>query len=163
MKREFNTIEIMKKLFLLLLLLPLLAISQNKVGINTQTPRATLEVNGDVMLKAEIGTVTDTILVIREGKVYKVPASYYQYTPPTNCPLLVTGAGQSTGYYLKFQSAVPIVNPNQTLVIQGKVFQPAGTWVAGNTYFYSYTNTSGQPLNINQPFTVNFTGQQCNY
>jgi hypothetical protein len=76
---------------------------------------------------------------------------------------LVTGQGQSNGYYLKFQSNIPIVNPNATLVIQGKTFQPAGTWVSGNTYFYSYTNTSGSALNINQPFQVNFTGQICQY
>jgi hypothetical protein len=138
--------------------------SGKRVGINTTTPEATLHVNGDMIIeKAEIGLVTDTILVIRKGRIYKVPASHYQYTPPTNCPLLITGQGQSTGYYLKFQSAVPITSPNATLVIQGKTFQPAGTWVQGNQYFYSYTNTSGSPLNINQPFTVNFAGQQCNY
>jgi hypothetical protein len=151
----------MKKLFLLLLL-PTLAISQN-VGIGTKNPTAKLEVNGNVKLKASIGTVNDTILVIRNGEIMKVPASFYQYTPPTNCPLLVTGQGQSNGYYLKFQSNVPIVNPSATLVIQGKTFQAAGTWVSSNTYFYSYTNTSGSPLNINQPFTVNFTGQICQY
>lgn len=152
----------MKKL-ILLLFLPTMAIAQN-VGIGTTTPTAKLEVNGNVKIKASYGTVNDTILVIRNGEILKVPASFYQTVPPpTNCPLLVTGQGQSTGYYLKFQSATPIVNPNATLVIQGKVFQPAGNWTQGNTYFYSYTNTSGVPLNINQSFSVNFTGQNCQY
>ena len=152
------------KTFLLFLLLPIMAIAQQKLGINTTTPQATLDINGNVIIRnLPIGTVEDTILVIRNGEIMKVPASYYQYTPPTNCPILITGQGQSNGYLLKFKSNVAILNPSASLVIDSKTFQPAGNWTAGNNYFYTYTNVSGVPLNINVPFNVNFSGQICNY
>lgn len=147
----------MKKL-LFLLLLPMMSFSQ--VGINTKTPTATLEVNGDVKIRATIGTINDTILVIRDNKIYKVPASYY-YTLQNSCPVLVVN--QSSGYYLLFQSVSSIDNPNNPITVQGKTFTSAGTWIVDNTYYFSYTNTTGVAVNINQPFTVLFGNQSCNY
>lgn len=146
------------KTILLFLLIPMMSFSQ--VGINTKTPTATLEVNGDVKIRATIGTINDTILVIRNNKIYKVPASYY-YTLQNSCPVLVVN--QSSGYYLLFQSVSSIDNPNNPITVQGKTFTSAGTWIVDNTYYFSYTNTTGIAININQPFTVMFGNQSCNY
>lgn len=148
----------MKKL-LFLLLLPTITLSQN-VGINTKTPTSTLEVNGNVKIRASIGTINDTILVIRNKEILKVPASYY-YTLQNSCPVLVVN--QSSGYYLLFQSVSSIDNPNNPITVQGKTFTSAGTWIVDNTYYFSYTNTTGVAVNINQPFTVVFGNQSCNY
>lgn len=149
----------MKKLITILLLLPLMAMAQN-VGINTKNPRTTLDVNGHLMIKASIGTTSDTILVIRKDQVLKVPASAY-YTLQNACPLFQRS--QSSGYYLLFKSASSIDNPNNALVIQNKTFVSAGTWIENNTYYFSYTNTSGIPININELLVVSFGNQTCSY
>lgn len=148
----------MKTILLTLLLIPTILFSQ--VGINTKTPTATLHINGDVKLKATIGTISDTILVIRNDLIYKVPASYY-YTLQNDCPTFKRS--QSSGYYLLFESVSSIDNPNNPITVQGKTFTSAGTWIVDNTYYFSYTNTTGIAININQPFTVMFGNQSCNY
>lgn len=146
---------------LLLLLLPIIAISQ--VGINTTTPTATLHVMGNLKIKASQGAVTDSILVIRNNEVMKVAVSEYYVMQPVQsvCPDLQRS--QSSGYHLLFKSNSSIENPNSAITIQGISFVSAGTWISNNEYFFSYSNTTGTPLNINSPFTVSFGSQICEY
>ena len=41
-------------------------------------------------------------------------------------------------------------------------FVSAGTYIENNTTYYTYTNTSGQPLDITN-FSVLFDTHLCNY
>lgn len=153
----------MKKL--ILLLFPIVTLSQTnpysgKVGINTQTPTTTLDVNGNLRIRQlDNGNISDSILVVNNGKVKKIAVSDLMQ-PQNSCPTFVKN--QSTGFYLLFTSSSSIQNPNNSLTIQGKTFVSAGTWIANNTYYFSYSNTSGNSININN-FVVNFGSQQCHY
>lgn len=75
-----------------------------------------------------------------------------------NCPKLE----QKSGYYLLFKSDASIPSPNKALTIDGKLFASAGTWIENNTYYYSYTNITGQALNLNK-FNVDFNGLSCEF
>ena len=148
----------MKKL--LLLLLPIGLYSQ--VGINTTTPVETLDVNGTLAVRnTPTATSNYSILVIDETtkQVKKISASTLSSNSGT-CPNFLKT--QSNGYYLLFSSPSSIPNPNNSLVINGLNFVSAGTWISNNTYYYSYSNTSGTALNINN-FTVTFTTLTCSY
>lgn len=148
----------MKILLLILSILPGALLAQ--VGINTTTPTKTLDVNGEMRIRiVPQGDTTDNILVVdSQGNIRKLPISSLQVTN-SMCPNL---HNTSTGYYLLFTSTSSIPNPNNSLVISGKTFVSAGTWISNNTYYYSYTNTSGQPININS-FSVDFTNLHCTY
>lgn len=147
----------MKKL-ILILLIPLLSFSQ--IGINTKAPTSTLEVNGNLKIRASIGAINDTILVIRNNEVLKVPASYYT-TMQDACPLFKRS--QSSGYYLLFESISSISNPNNSIKVNEQTFTNAGAWIENNKYYYSYTNVSGTAVNINGLLTVKFSSQICTY
>lgn len=151
----------MKKL--LFLLLPLTVYSQaTGVGVNTTSPEQTLDVNGTMAIRTvPVTTSNYSVLVIDETtkQVKKVSLSTLNASMGT-CPNFVKS--QSNGYYLLFSSPSSIPNPNNSLVINGLNFAWAGTWTSNNTYYYSYTNTSGTPLNINN-FSVTFTSITCNY
>lgn len=142
---------------ILLILIPTIVFSQ--VGINTAQPTATLDVNGNLRIRKVLqGSVSDSILVINNGYVKKIALSQLQISNNV-CPNLDSS---STGYYLLFKSTSSIPNPNNSLVISGKNFVSAGTWVNNNTYYYSYSNTSGQSINVNN-FSVDFTNLHCTY
>lgn len=162
----------MKKL--LFVLLPILSFSQ--VGIQTQTPKATLHVigknifeqtqqtleakatvhiNGDLIISnTPLMSSPEYMLVIDpadNNRVKKVLISSIMGNTGT-CPTFLRN--QSSGYILKFESIASIPNPTTPIIIQGKTFNPAGTYTQNNMYYYSYTNITGSPLNINQPFSI---------
>lgn len=147
----------MKKL--IILLIPAFGLAQytGHVGINLTTPSATLHVNGNVKLKASQGLPTDSILVIRNNEVLKIASSSLTQG---KCPSFKYA--QSNGYSLVFTSTESIPNPNNNLTIEGKNFVSAGAYINSNLYYFQYSNTTGQPININI-FTVNFSGLICNY
>lgn len=149
----------MKKL-IITLLFPTLAFSQ--VGVNTKNPTATLDVNGNVRVRQiPTGTTNDSILVVSNGYLRKIAlSSVIQPQNAGTCPNFVKN--QSNGYYLLFKSSASIQSPNNPLTINILPFVSAGTWIQSNTYYYSYSGTSGQPLNINN-FTVNFGSLTCVY
>lgn len=151
----------MKKL--LFIFFPVLIFSQydGKVVINTDQPTATFDVAGNARFR-NITEVTTTIYLLatdEDGNVIKIKASAIVPTQGI-CPNFLRD--ESNPYYLKFSSSSSIPNPNSALVIEGLNFVSAGTWIAENNYFYSYSNTTGQPLNIND-FSVNFGSGVCNY
>lgn len=129
--------EILKQFRALpLLLLPFLGFSQ--VGINTETPQATLDVAGNLRVQ-NVQSGTGKILVIDDnGFVHKAELSGL-----IKCPKL---ENQSTPYYLLFSSQSSIPNPNNPVLINGLNWSSAGTWISNNMYYFSYTNTSGNPL-----------------
>lgn len=142
---------------LLFLLISIMTFSQ--VGIKTTQPTATLDVNGNLRVRKVIqGSISDSILVVNNGYVKKIALSQLQINSNT-CPNL---SNTSTGYYLLFTSTSSIPNPNSSLTISGKNFVSAGTWISNNTYYYSYSNTTGQPINVNN-FSVDFTNLHCTY
>lgn len=147
----------MKKL--LFLLLPAIGFSQ--VGIQTTTPTETLDVNGTFRTR-DIPLVTTAEYVIvtnADGVHRKVLLSSLTQNPGT-CPNFLLN--QSSGYHIKFSSPSSVPNPNNALTIQGKNFIPAGASISNNTYFYSWSNTTGQAINIDN-MTVNFSGLICTY
>lgn len=150
----------MKKL--LFLLLPAIGFSQ--VGIQTQTflPGEIFRVAGGTVTYENIPPVTTAQYVMvtdSEGRQMKLLLSSLLSIPQT-CPNFIKN--ESNGYYLKFSSASSIPNPNNSLSINGILFVQSGSWIANNTYFYSWSNFTGTPLNINN-FTVNFGNQICTY
>lgn len=108
----------------------------------------------------KLGTTNDTILVIRNNEILKVPASYYN-TLQDACPLFKKE--QSTANYLLFESTSSIGNPNNSITVNGNTFISANAWIEKNRYYYSYTNVSGKPVNINQLLSVKFGNQICTY
>lgn len=156
----------MKKL--IFLCLPIFGMSQ--VGINTTIPQAgtalhvSAGINGSTVKIDDLPLVTSATYVIvtdADGILKKMLLSSLTGTPPAGCPTLLRN--ESHDYYLKFSSTSSIQNPNSSVVVNGVTWGFAGTYNQNNLYYYSYTNTSGQGLNINNPFTVQFGSQQCNY
>ena len=145
--------------YLLFLLIPFLGLGQ--VGINTTSPTETFDINGTLRVRnVPEGAVEDYILVVDNGGVVKkIPLSSLSQNS-FKCPNLVRKS--SSGYYLLFESESSINKPNDAVTIDDKRFISAGTWIENNTYYYSYTNTFGKPIDINE-FTVNFSGQICKY
>lgn len=147
---------------LLLIIIPIIINCQynGKVGINTSEPLATLDVNGTLRVRdLPQGSKLDKILVVNNGEVRQVSASEF-FTPVNKCPIFLKT--ESSGYYLKFKSDSSIPNPNNPLIIEGLNFTSAGTWIAENNYFYSYSNISGQSLNLID-FKVYFGSGVCAY
>lgn len=153
----------MKKLFLAILL-PVLGFGQSfpGVGINTTTPTEALDVNGKIKSQdIPLVTSADYVLVTNADGVHRKMLLSSLSQNAGTCPNF--NRNQSNGYFLLFESSSSIQNPNNSLVIQGKTFVSAGTYIQNNTYYFSYTNTSGSALNINSPFSVNFGTLTCNY
>lgn len=147
----------MKKL--LFLLIP--AIGFTQVGVNTTVPSETLDVNGTFRTR-EIPLVTTAEYVIvtnADGVHKKILLSSLTQNAGT-CPNFLRN--QSNGYHIKFSSPSSIPNPNNALTIQGKNFTSAGASIINNIYFYSWSNTTGQPINIDN-MTINFSGLTCTY
>lgn len=171
----------MKKL--LFVLLPILSFSQ--VGIQTQTPKATLHVIGKNIfeqtqqtLEAKATVHINGDLIISNTPLMSTPQYMLVIDPADNdrvkkvlissvmnnngtCPNLLRN--ESHAYYLKFESPTSIPNPNNSITVQGKNFNPVGTFTQNNNYYFSYTNTTGQPININIPFTITWTTLTCQY
>lgn len=134
-----------------------------QVGIGTDTPRTALEVQGELTV-SEVNTasVINYIVVWDEidQKFKKVSVNTLNISQNV-CPKLIREV--SNGYYLKFESNSSITLPNNPLVIEGRNFVSGGTWIQDNIYHFSYNNTSSQPININNQFTVDFSGVLCIY
>ena len=149
----------MKKLLFLFLMIPFLGISQ--VGINTQTPTETLDVNGSLRVRdVQEGSLTDSILVVNEDGVVRKISLSILIQDTSKCPNLVRNA--SNGYYLLFESDNSVNKPNDAITIGESRFISAGTWIEGNKYYFSYTKVVGNPINLDN-FTVDFNGQTCKY
>lgn len=149
------------KILLSTLILMLLIPAYSQVGINTAQPHPDtyLDVNGKVRIQ-EMNILTEAKYVLVEGENQIVSRMSIANLNTHLCPQL--SRSQSGGYYLKFYSNGSIANPTNNLVIQGLSFVSANAWIDNNIYYFTYSNTSGQPLNINN-FTVNFSGLVCNY
>lgn len=147
----------MKKL--ILLLFPVVTFSQ--VGVNTTSPSATLDVNGDLRVRQipTVNTANYVLVVDDSGNVEKMALSSLNSSNGT-CPNFLKN--ESSGYYIKFSSPSSVPNPTSNLTIQGKNFTPAGASIQNNTYYFSWSNTTGTAININN-FTVNFGNLTCNY
>lgn len=150
----------MKNFLFVLLLLPLTLWSQ--VGINTTIPTKTLDVNGQVRVRdLPLGDITDYLVVTTaNGELRKIPISTL-ITVNNTCPILMRN--DSNPYYLKFTSTSSIPNPNNSVIVNGVSWAFAGTFNSNNLFHYSYTNTSGVALNLNQPFVVTFSTSNCTY
>lgn len=134
-----------------------------KVGINTTTPQQTLDVNGTVRIAdLPLGDSNDYLVVVdNTGKLKKIPVSLLQQVN-NSCPYLVKSS--SDGYYLVFTASTALIaNPNDPITVQGKNFNSAGTWISNNTHFYTYTNTTGQPIDLNIQFNITFGTFTCTY
>lgn len=149
----------MKKL--IILLIPALGFSQNNQGvcINCTDPTESLDVNGKIKSRdiPLVNTAEYVIVTNADGVHKKVLLSSLS---PGKCPSFKYA--QSSGYSLVFTSTESIPNPNNSLTIEGKNFVSAGSYINSNLYYFQYSNTTGQPININA-FTVNFSGLICNY
>lgn len=147
----------MKKL--LFLLLPAIGFSQ--VGINTTSPSETLDVNGTFRTRnIPLVTTAEYVIVTNADGVHRKVLLSSLIQNSGTCPNFLRN--QSSGYHIKFSSPASVPNPNTDLTIQGKNFNAAGASISNNTYFYSWSNTTGQPININN-FTVDFSGLVCTY
>lgn len=153
----------MKKLLFLLIPAMGLAQQQNNQGvcINCTDPSEAMDVNGKIKSRdiPLVSTAEYVIVTNADGVHKKVLLSSLVQNTGT-CPNF--HRNESSGYYIKFSSPSSIPNPTSPLTIQGKNFTAAGASISNNTYFYSWSNTTGQPININN-MTVNFSGLVCTY
>ena len=69
---------------------------------------------------------------------------------------------QSNPYYLLYTSNSVIPGSGESKTINNLLFVNAGYWNQAGTFYASWTNTSGQPLDINN-FTIKFGNQTCTY
>lgn len=145
---------------LLFLLLSIFIPAQ--VGINTTEPTKTLDVNGTVRVR-DIPLLTNKYVLLsdEEGNLTKILLSdLFTTTPDNKCPQFIpNGSGP---YYIKFKGGGYVTNPNDPIKVNGLTFNGAGSWVENNITYYTYTNVSAQPLNINN-FSVLFGSNRCNY
>lgn len=158
----------MKKSLSILAVLVTVSLSA-QVGINTTTPTPGTALHiapgpGGSLLKVEdtpLVTTAEYVVVTNADGIYrKVLLSSLTGGNSGQCPNFLKSI--SSGYAIHFSSPASVPNPNNPLTIQGKNFAPAAAWITGNTYYYSWSNTTGQPININN-MTVNFSGLICNY
>lgn len=156
---------------LILLLFPILLLSQSpctndtskKVGINVgECPTTTLDVGGnlrvrDILLKSN----KYVLLTDEEGNLTKILLSdLFTTTPDSKCPQFIpNGSGP---YFIRFKGGGYVTNPNDPIKVNGLRFNGAGTYVVDNITYYTYTNVSGQPLDLTN-FSVLFSTHQCNY
>lgn len=147
--------------YILAIALGIMAHSKGQVGIQTTAPTETLDVNGTLRVR-DIPTVQSAEYIIvtnADGVHKKILLSSLQSNSGT-CPNFLRN--QSDGYHIKFSSPASVPNPTNSLTIQNKNFVSAGAYIQNNTYFYSWSNTTGQAININN-MTVNFSGLVCTY
>lgn len=146
----------MKHLFTLILLILITSIKA-QVGINTTTPTKTLDIKGELRVqKRPQGSITDSILVTNTlGEVRRLSINQIISNNSGTCPNFLKS--QSSGYHIKFSSPSSIPNPQDPLTIQGKNFTQAGQSISNNTYYFSWSNTTGQSINIDN-MTVIFGG-----
>lgn len=78
----------------------------------------------------------------------------------SQCPNFVKS--QSNPYYLLYSSNSVIPGSGDPKTINNLSFVNAGYWNQASTFYASWTNTSGQPLDINN-FTIQFGSQTCTY
>jgi hypothetical protein len=78
----------------------------------------------------------------------------------SQCPNFIKS--QSNPYYLLYSSNSVIPGSGDPKTINNLSFVNAGYWNQANTFYASWTNTSGQPLDINN-FTIQFGNQTCTY
>ncbi|MDQ1096713.1 MULTISPECIES: hypothetical protein [Chryseobacterium] len=78
----------------------------------------------------------------------------------SQCPNFMKS--QSNPYYLLYSSSSAIPDSGNPKTINNLSFVNAGYWNQSNTFYASWTNTSGQPLDINN-FTIQFGNQTCTY
>jgi hypothetical protein len=69
---------------------------------------------------------------------------------------------QSNPYYILFSNSVGIHSSGQPKIINGLQFVDAGHWTNSGIHYASWTNTSGQPLDINN-FTIQFGSLTCTF
>ncbi len=150
---------------LLLLLFPILIFSQ--VGINTTDPKYTFQVIGTISV-TDLPTVESAEYLVvwipnddptKNGQFGKIKLSSIIQNQ-NNCPEFVKA--ESNEYYVKFRSINAVNYPNVALTINGLNFTKSGYWIENGFHYYTWSNTSGQPLNIND-FSVNFGSGVCNY
>lgn len=154
----------MRKLFLSILF-PVLGFAQTNypgVCINCTNPSEAMDVDGRIKARTiDLVTSAEYILVTNADGVHKKILLSSLSQNSGTCPNFIRN--QSNGHFLLFASPSSIPNPNNSLVIQGKTFVSAGTYIQNNTYYFSYSNTTGVALNINNPFSVSFGNLICNY
>lgn len=68
---------------------------------------------------------------------------------------------QSNGYYVLFTSNSSITFEND-ITINGLDFTGAGNWVSNGTHHVSWSNTTGQALDLSN-FTMTFGSETCSY
>lgn len=150
---------------LLLLLFPILIFSQ--VGINTTSPKYTFQVIGTIGV-TDLPTVESAEYLVvwipnadstKNGQFGKIKLSSIIQNQ-SNCPEFIKA--ESNEYYLKFRLKNAISYPDVALTINGLNFIQSGYWIENGYHYYSWTNTSGEPLNIND-FSVDFGSGKCNY
>ena len=131
-----------------------------QVGINTTAPTATFDVNGNVRFRnIPTGSASDSLVVTNNGHIRKIALKDIQINNSV-CPELIKEV--SSPHYLRFKSTSSIPSPNNPLTISGLNFNTSGGWIDNNTYYYSWSNTSGSPLNLNN-FIVDFINMKCSY
>lgn len=136
--------------------------SPKGVCINCTDPTEDMDVQGRIKSRTiDLVTTAEYVIVTNADGVHKkILLSSLMGNNNGTCPNFLKNI--SSGYAIHFSSPSSVPNPNNPLNIQGKNFSPAAAWITGNTYYYSWSNTTGQPININN-MTVNFSGLICNY
>lgn len=139
----------------------------SQVGINTTEPKFTLQVNGTIGVTDLPIVETAEYLVVwipnadpqKSGQFGRIKLSSIIQVQ-SDCPEFVKA--ESNPFFVNFRSVKSLVLPSGNILINGLSFTPSGQWVENGIHYYSWSNTSGQPLNIND-FTVNFGSQTCKY
>lgn len=131
----------MKKLILLLVLLPNLNFAQDKLGVNTQLPLATLDVNGNLIVRKadELATQNNRQLYIdTEGRVGPLPKDskvivapvFFLEADETNITETSTAAFNA-GTVLKIDA-----NPNHIIYNNLEISIKDGAYEIGQSGFY---------------------------
>lgn len=131
----------------------------SQVGVNTTNPKATLDINGDLRVRLLTqGSESDSIVVVRDGYLKKISISSI-IEKEVKCPDFMFD--KSNSHYILFKSFSSIPNPNNSLLIDNKIFVSSGSWISNNIYYYSYSSTMGA-INKND-FDVFFGAKKCEY
>ena len=150
---------------LILLLFPIIILSQTgNVGNNTTEPTNTLDINGDLrirnILNSQVANNTYILIVDEHNVVKKILLSSLFTVQDEKCPQFIYN--KSNPYYIVFKAEGYLTNPNNPIKVNNLSFVSAGTYIENNITYYTYTNTSGQPLDITN-FSVLFDTHTCNY
>lgn len=146
-----------------MVLIPFLGFSQytGKVGINCTEPTKTLDINGNLRVRdiQEVPTAIYLLASDEQGNVFKVKLSSVTQQQ-SNCPEFLKS--ESNANYIKFRSKNALNYPSNSIIINGLTFTNAGYWIENGYHYYTWTNTSGQPLDIDN-FSVDFGNGGCQY